>query len=362
MRERYSFRFTRDEIDEMRHVLVANYYSRPPNAEMEGLALSFSKVRQQRRMTPVRVESIRSWFKRKRQAYLSANKGMPSTNLGPAADEDTSGKSSSEEESSDEELSESANSEEDISEPSFQLNGEVQLGPVSEVYSVLARLARYTKVHSEAGSKSVIGQSTDSSAVSMVGQAKATFEKLEGLSLVEFRKYEHDFKLAARILLDEGLLSETKKAEFSLLPEKLHKIAEEDGRVRKGLADCEAFIEKLQECEENTKKLTEKARVLEEKYNNFPQSMPTLSHKTTELDASAHHAKAKAEKIKGEKHYVATELAKLAQSLQSASTHHLILKAEEAAVIEKRSKLLECLQKNAEEWVKLTHSRKFIFL
>ncbi|CAM8990335.1 unnamed protein product [Rhodiola kirilowii] len=387
MRERYSFRFTNFEIAEMRRVLEGHCHARPTQAEMEGLALSFSKARQQQGMTCARVESIQSWYKRNRRGYTRASRGKPRVkstksatstlaaqpadfaNQKHTADEEASEKSNSEEESSEEEMSDSTDSGEgrtDSMDVSMKPTVHVQ-GAVPEVDSVLARLARYRKVKSEAESKSksksIIGRRTDSSTLSVVGQAKVTLEKLKGLSLVDFRKYEEDLKSAIQTLLEEGgLLSENEKAELPLLPVKLHKIAQENERVRKELADCGAFMDKLQECKENTVKLMEKARILEEKYNAFPRHISTPPTGGDDCKYILHHAMAKSEIMKSDKEDVIVELVKLGECLLSASTHYKILKAEEEAVVEKRNKLMDCLQRNTKEWVKLTNSEKLSFI
>uniref|UniRef100_A0A7N0V7B9 Homeobox domain-containing protein n=2 Tax=Kalanchoe fedtschenkoi TaxID=63787 RepID=A0A7N0V7B9_KALFE len=398
MSSNYQFRFTRDEVAEMENLLKENGSL---SAEVtKALALKFSKTRHLRGQSYVRSDSVNNWFRKRRHVMNKAKKSLssarsprpsipnsgaemhqtpePLTDKPKSDDEEVLSRRSSDKESLEEESSEEGNFGEGTSGdtvPSSSVSNSVEIldhkdvspqplpflqSPLSQVDGVIARLAIFKRAKVDQHTAS-----TPSFALSdhdMVDQAKETLEKLGGISLFDFSSYQRDFDMAIRIIVEKGSLSDVKKTELLLLQERVHKIAKEHLQAREELSKCNGFREKLIEAEESENKLMKKAVVLEDKYNKFPQDLSAVSRKISELEAALVKAKAELEIMRGDQDDVYNELAKLRESLQSVNKHMMSLKAEAAGTIKKGVETEEVLEKIAEEWVRLTHTKGFTFI
>uniref|UniRef100_A0A7N0V068 Homeobox domain-containing protein n=1 Tax=Kalanchoe fedtschenkoi TaxID=63787 RepID=A0A7N0V068_KALFE len=390
MPSRYQFRFTRDEVAEMENLMKEN--ASLPAEVAKALALKFSKTRHERGQSNVRSDSVNNWFKKRRHVISKANRALSSVRSSRPSILSTVAKiqqspmpfqdklQSEDEEASSKESSEEKSAEEgNFGEgtlgpivPSSTISNSVEIldqmdvspqplpsreNPKYEVDGVLARLAKFrtAQLSQHTGSTPSLALSD----LDMVNHAKATLEKLEGISLVDFSSYRSDFDMAIRILVEKGSPSDVKKTELLLLQEQVHEIAKAHVQAREELSKCNDFTEKLTEASETTDKLMKKAVLLEEKYNKIPQDLSAVSRKISELEAALVQAKTELEIMRGDQDDVSNELAKLRESLESVYKHMKSLKAEEAGIIKKRVETEEALEKSTEEWVRLTHLKAF---
>ncbi|CAM8934339.1 hypothetical protein QQ045_013159 [Rhodiola kirilowii] len=395
---KYLFRFTQDEVAEMENLLEENNNASPSTKVFNALAIKFSKTRHQQGQSYVHYDSVRNWFRKRRHVInkkrkaLSVVKSSKPSDPCSAAEIEQSEQSPipcvDEMKSDDEEASSKSSSEvgtfgEPTSGrhvPSSSVMNSVEIvndtdvsqrpmpflqHHVSEVDSVLARLAKFKRVQPEANPKTCLSlhsETTPSSGVNaldMVHKARATLEKLKGISLVDFKSYRRDFDGAINIIVEKGFLSDTEKTELLLLQERILKIVNENVQSREELSKCNAFREKLTDATESAYKLVKTANLLEEKYNKIPQEMLAVSRKIAELEATLVQANTELEIMKGDWNDVANKLCELSESLESANKHYMSLKAEETSMIEKQANTEERLGNNIEEWVQLTHSREF---